>query len=322
MKTPRLNGCVLGLALLIPVVASASTIRHDRSQSDYLSVGDFFTSVGRVNGVGTDPKTGQTINYIASGTLISPNWVLTAGHVVDIAQSLNFTVGGRTITADRWVPHPNWTGNVVSGYDIGLFKLHESVTDIAPVTLYTGSSELGRIGTFVGYGMTGTGLTGATIFDGLKRGSQNNLDRFYDSAKRIFMVDFDNPSPYAYFDNLVGSKTPLYIEGLIAPGDSGGPVFMSEGTGRVVVGVNSFLGANFFDGKPDSDYGDYAGATRVSPFTSWIDSVLYGTYAPTGAKLHDKSPANLTTAIAIVPEPAAVALLAGILFGLRRRHVR
>src|SRR6185436_3328686 len=101
----------------------ASTVRHDRNQSDYLSAGDFFTSVGRVDGFGTDPKTGQSFNYIASGTLIATDWVLTAAHVVDIAQTLSFTVNGTLYTADSWAANPNWTGDLTAGYDLGLFHL-------------------------------------------------------------------------------------------------------------------------------------------------------------------------------------------------------
>src|ERR1051326_3954131 len=202
--------CVLGLANS----ARAATIRTDRNPQDYLDIGAFFTSVGRIDGVGTDSKTGNTFGYIASGTLIAPDWVLTAGHVVDIAKSLTFTVNGAPYTADRWTANPSWTGDLTAGYDIGLLHLSAAPAGITPSPIYTGTSELHRIGTFVGYGMTGTGKTGAITFDGQKRGAQNMLDAYYNSSNRILLSDFDNPNPYAFFDNLVGSRTPLYAEGL------------------------------------------------------------------------------------------------------------
>jgi hypothetical protein len=300
-----------GLALALFVIALASntpaaTVRHDRNQSDYLSVGDFFTSVGRVDAVGTNSS--GTFPYIASGTLIAPDWVLTAGHVVDIANSIFFTVNGNVYTADSWAAHPSWTGDLTAGYDIGLFHLTSTPENISPARIYTGTTELNRIGTFVGYGKTGTGLTGATVFDGRKRGAQNMLDAYYNSTNRILLSDFDNPNPYAFFDSLVGSRTPLYIEGLIAPGDSGGPVFITDGTTRYIAGVNSFVGGNFFDGKADSDYGDLSGATRVSIFANWINDTINAPPVMSASTFPLSSgSATLIPALAIVPEPASLA---------------
>ena len=315
------SALLVGLcALASPLIAS--TVRHDRNQSDYLSAGDFFTSVGRVDGFGTDPKTGQSFNYIASGTLIAPDWVLTAAHVVDIAQTLSFTVNSTLYTADSWAANPSWTGDLTAGYDLGLFHLTAAPPDITPAKIYTGTTELNRIGTFVGYGKTGTGLTGATTFDGRKRASQNMLDAYYNSTNRIFLSDFDNPNPYAFFDNLVGSRTPLYIEGLIAPGDSGGPVFITDGATRYIAGVNSFVGANFFDGKADSDYGDISGATRVSVFANWINDTISAPPAGVFGSGFAISSGNATIfpALASVPEPGLTVMVSLILPFLARRR--
>ena len=137
----------------------------------------------------------STSGFAASGTLIAPNWVLTAAHVVDQATSLNFKIGGNSYGASQWAYHSNWTGDLAAGYDIALVKLSTAPSGIAPATRYTGSDELGRIGTSVGYGKTGTGLTGAITFDGLKRAGENVIDRFYSGGnKRIFLSDFDNPA--------------------------------------------------------------------------------------------------------------------------------
>src|SRR3954453_338858 len=50
------------------------------------------------------------------------------------------------------------------------------------VDLIFGIGELNNAATEVGFGMTGTGSTGATSFDGLKRAGQNTVDAMYRSA--------------------------------------------------------------------------------------------------------------------------------------------
>src|SRR5262245_50341284 len=95
----------VAVVTLLGSTVFAATIRHDRNPQDYLDIGAFFTPVGRVDGVGTN-SSGGTFNYIASGTLVAPDWVLTAAHVVDIAQSLSFTVNNTLHFADGWTHYP------------------------------------------------------------------------------------------------------------------------------------------------------------------------------------------------------------------------
>ena len=89
---------------------------------------------------------------------------------------------------------------------------------------FVGIPEFQAIGTEVGYGMTGTGLTGAVTFDEQKRGGQNVIDTYYGSGNRIFLSDFENP--HSASTNHFGSAIPVDLESLIAPGDSGGGVFV------------------------------------------------------------------------------------------------
>ena len=65
-----------------------------------------------------------------SGTLITPRWVLTAGHVVDSTAERRFNYSGTdydngtSITATHWFAHPNWSrANLLGGFDIGLVRL-------------------------------------------------------------------------------------------------------------------------------------------------------------------------------------------------------
>ena len=263
--------CLVLLVLvmtLAPSASQAAVIRHDQTQQSHLNLGALYPSVGLVT----------TAEWSGSGTLIGSNWVLTAAHVVEDAANLQFTIEGQTYGAVRGITHNKWDGSLGKGYDIGLIELSLDVataSGVSPAALYTGGDELGQVGTFVGYGMTGTGLTGATGYDGLRRGVENMLDVEYltpGKGNRILGADFDNPANSG--DSSWGSGIPLALEGLIAPGDSGGGLFIEIGGIDYLAGVHSFGSA--VDGVIDFDYGDRSGHTRVSSFTSWIDKYLGG----------------------------------------------
>jgi hypothetical protein len=293
----RIIGIVAAhVAFLAPAFCIGGTVRDDRSDSQYINLGSLsqYSSVGRIDG------STRNSGFLASGTLISPDWVLTAAHVVAAAKTMSFSIGGSRYLSDSWIPYPAWTGNTFAGYDIGLMHLSDPVPGIAPAVRYTGSSELNSVGTAVGFGMTGSGLTGGKTLDGNKRGEQNMIDQLMNP--RLLLTDFDNPNSMA--SSLMGGYLPLDLEGLIAPGDSGGGLFISENAKTYLAGVNSFVGS--YGGRPDSTYNDLSGHTRVSAFNQWIDEVI-GTTSNMSFGLAPLDSASDTGSP--VPEPGALVLL-------------
>ncbi len=153
-----------------PVSIWGSTIRDDVPDSDYTDLGNSpaYAAVGTFVDAG---------GYTGCGILIAPDWVLTAGHVTDIASSGTFTVDGNSYSSTQLFTDPGWNGNALNGNDFGLVHLSTPVTSVTPVMLYTGSAEFGQVATWVGYGFTGTGLTGyQTSLGNQKRAFQNVID--------------------------------------------------------------------------------------------------------------------------------------------------
>lgn len=291
-----------------PGGAAGGTIRHDRDDRDYLNLAAAYPQVGAL--ISSD-QAGAT--NLCGGTLIDPQWVLTAAHCVDGARaSITFITGpdillgqDQSVAADAWFPHPQWDRSKPQlGSDIGLVRLSRPITDAVPAKRYRGSAELGTQGTFVGYGSTGNGVTGFLPgTEGTRRAGHNMFDALgseFGFADHFLVADFDDPQGLA--PNPTGAATPLKLEFSIAGGDSGGGVFapLGEAGAPVLVGVNAFIHALPLpagDATDNASYGDLFGATRVSVFNAWIDS-------------------------AIVPEPASLAapaLLAVLLLTRRRR---
>jgi secreted trypsin-like serine protease len=310
--------------LVFLAAGRAGVIRNDVNDSVYTSLAaqSVYDSVGFLRW--NEGASG----YIASGTLISPEWVLTAGHVVGGTNNygagvsgmffgLGSVYSGTGIAATEWIPYAGWSssnGDVWAGVDLGLVRLSQPITSVTPALLDFSTSLLGLLGTNVGYGRSGTGTLGMSSDPGVKRAGQNMIDArggMITTMGSGTLLDLDGISPTVLFQDFdhptdlvastMGSVTPVAKEYLIASGDSGGGLFIDVGGATKLVGVNSFLASLPYPldtTGANADYGDLAGVVSVQSFENWIFTV-------TG-----------------VPEPSVVSLLLLGLGGLvlmRRR---
>lgn len=274
---------LLMMALSVPV--SAGIIRHDISDNQYVE----FAKDPIFNGVGLITMATTSESNTCSGTVIHKNWVLTAGHCVNNAVGMSFYLPSdkewRIYEATSWVTHENYsTAGIFPEWDIGLIYF-DTEFDVTPAQLYTGESELLSPMISIGLGRTGNGLTGDMEMDYKRRAGTNYIDDLLSNegnGHQIMWADFDHPTdpsfnykdyPDLTFDDLASS-----LEIMVAPGDSGGGLFIEDDGNFYLAGVHSCVGD--INGDGISGYGDTYGSTRVSSFTDWINNKIFSVSEP------------------------------------------
>lgn len=303
--------CALACAMTTCLVASsghAGLIREDVDRSPYEDLANRpeFAATGFITTQGLDG------DFTASGTLLGSTWVLTAAHVVQNVTTMDFRIDGILRQASGWIVHPKYGNNLSSGYDLALVQLSAAINTVTPATRYRNSVRPGMVATFVGYGMGGDGIDGSTTPTGTKLAGMNVIDGL-DARKRVAIIDFDGPVTSDRSLNRSGSPVPLDLEYMIAPGDSGGGMYIETPGGPMLAGLHSYgldLNGNFLD-----DYGDQTGHTLLFPLNGWIDSVMnLGLSAFPQARYSTINPDPV-----VIPEPASVTIVI-LGFGLLMRR--
>lgn len=193
--------------------------------------------------------------FRASCVVIDEHHFLTAAHVVENTSIQCVIFDNKPFICKKVVTHPQFKHGQHGFFDIAIGTLDKSIKLNAYPILYTDNNENGKVCGIAGYGSTGTFDTGYIRYDGKKRGGSNIIKSI---EKHLLIVTLDD------------KKTEL--EFLIAPGDSGGGLFIDQ----KLAGINSCVYA--LDGKTDSNYGDVGGHTRISLFTNWINNNIKKAY--------------------------------------------
>jgi hypothetical protein len=238
---------IMGLSIFMSSVF-AGTIDPQTPDSKYLEYGTKFHHVVKLccfDGKGLS---------CGSAVVISPNWIITAAHVVENCQTWSVTIKDKEYKLSKIIIHPNYNTNVFGESDIALGYSQEIIEIDYYPPLYEKQNEVGRICCMAGWGLTGDFNTGTKTSDGKIRAGSNFIDR---TEKKVLVCSASRRN-----------EKFTELEYLICSGDSGGGLFID---GKLA-GINSsVLG---YDGKPNSTYGDESCHTRISLYIDWLNQTM------------------------------------------------
>ena len=242
-------------------------------------------------------------SFYGTGVLLyNGQAVLTAAHLFASESTSTSVVfetnyGTQTVSSKKVLINPDYNSKN-STSDLALVWL----SGAAPITaerydLYRSEDEINKTFTLVGYGRPGTGSTGELSTPPnppLRLQAKNQFDADISSVLPFFsstpawasisnkqlVADFDDGTSARDALGLLAGKLGLGLgsdEGLIAPGDSGGPAFI----GNKLAGIASFradlestVSHPDIDKTGNSSFGELAIWMRVSAYQQWIDQNL------------------------------------------------
>lgn len=244
--------------VLFPVCTRGGTIDPNTPDKKYVEFGRSFPMVARLiapTEIVIEDEMKKAI-LSASSVIIKPHWVLTAAHVFEEAAGMPVVIADnhKPRAATFIVTHPAFNPDVMGAHDIALCFVPTPFSLEFYTPLYTDTNELGKAATIAGFGRTGTFKTGAVKQDGFKRAGHNEID-----CLTPFVLSC-SPS--------VHNRFPL--EFMIAPGDSGGGLFI----GDELAGICSFVSSNSSRQKANGGYNNDSSFTRVSTYVPWIDEII------------------------------------------------
>ncbi|TVQ91406.1 MAG: hypothetical protein EA397_10155 [Deltaproteobacteria bacterium] len=232
-------------------------ISSDRAQIVNGSATTDFREVVALAGIA---RNGQAALF-CSGTWVHERWVVTAAHCIDALRQYerqgltpHVVFGGNIWAGDYFhvaevtesINHPNWTGNVNNGADIGVLQITGGPgAGLRPMPIMVDSAtsfSRGEKLDYVGFGVTRDGASDS----GVKR----TADIGFWELRGDYIIAYDEVKN-------------------LCQGDSGGAGLRRVSGGWQLAGVNSFVYDVTGDGQ--SCVNGASGAVRLDRFHPWIE---------------------------------------------------
>jgi len=209
-----------------------------------------------------------TSGYLCTGSLLAPNWVITAGHCVEDADRFIITVGalnwrypeeGAVVTeTTRSILHELYDIPNDLNHDIALIELTENIETTENIAIgeirkeFLGDAPQPVV--IAGWGKTTDTSSASDIL------MYNDGDVFTvtnEQCQGTFGTDTVTP------DHICTTGGP---EGATCNGDSGSPLNYREEDGRLVT-----IGLSSFGSSAGCESGFPKGFTRISSYIDWIE---------------------------------------------------
>lgn len=240
---------------LFPDVSETFGIRHDKELVEYEAVAtnqspydsEEYPDFASVVAFSYSLDGSDNAEFVATGTLISPEWILTAGHNFFVAEEqeapapvsgISVLVGddpnepSDTYEVAELIFHPTWiaqSNDFLNGNDLCLVKLTTPITGISTAQMnLSGNETIGNTVWGCGYGDYSRQPGQDPDAFSKKHAIQNTLDRSIDGVMSsvngetytggLLAFDFDDPDGVI---NALGDETVNEDEALLGDGTSG-----------------------------------------------------------------------------------------------------
>jgi hypothetical protein len=237
----------------------AGTIDPNIPDIKYIEYAKNFHYIGLIN---TKLEDGSVDT--ASVVAYKPKIIITSAHVFNESKKAKVFLNNKNMEVkiikiyDKYIPRKTMTikdDDLFENkyYDIAVCLLDKDIGLEWYPDLYSNQDEKDKLCSISGFGITGTFIEGANKKDFKKRAGSNII---YNAKNDIITC-----SPSVYFN-----KTKL--EFLIAPGDSGGGLFIDNKLAGISCGTYDLNNTKIVSG-----YGTIGVHLRISVYKEWIEKI-------------------------------------------------